>query len=159
MIIFLLSPEPLPRTLTNADSTESIKWQVDNILWKVPTSDKLELMKLPARLLLAALTLGVGALSPVVPVEASLPKSQTSGCCASQEMGRCNSCPMTMGDAPSGLASSCCSIQPTCCTLYFARATPFSTSMRVLGTIGVSDQCATARAERPPVPPPRVEFS
>ena len=128
-------------------------------LWKVPTGDKLRGMKLPARLLLVALTLSVGALLPIVPAEVSLPKSQTPSCCPAEEVARCNSCPTTMGQTPSSFASSCCSTQSTCCALYFVRATPFSVSMRVLGTIGFSDERVTARAERPPVPPPRGQFS
>jgi hypothetical protein len=120
---------------------------------------KVRAMKLPTRLLWAALTLSVGALSPIVPVEASLPKSQISNCCAGQNVGRCTGCPMNAGETPSSFASSCCSAQSTCCSLYFVRSTPFFVSMRMSGTIGFSNERATARAERPPVPPPRGWFS
>jgi len=128
-------------------------------LWKGLAGDKLQGMKLPAQLLLVALTLSVGALSPIVPAEVSFPKSQTSGCCPAEEVATCNSCPTAMGQTPSSFASSCCLVHWTCCALYFARATPFFTNMRVLGTIGASDERATMRAERPPVPPPRSDFS
>ena len=128
-------------------------------LWKGLAGDKLQGMKLPARLLLVALTLSVGALSPIVPAEVSFPKSQTSGCCPAEEVATCNSCPTAMGQTPSSFASSCCSTQSTCCSLYFVRTTPFSVSMRVTGAVSFSDERATARAERPPVPPPRSQFS
>ena len=128
-----------------------------NVLWKVPTRDKLKPMKLPARLLLAALTLGVGALSPIAPTEASLPKSHASNCCASMNAGGCHSCLKTMGETTS--ASSCCAAQSVCCAFYFTRAIPFSADMRLLGVVGVSDECAKTRTQRPSVPPPRGVFS
>jgi hypothetical protein len=31
--------------------------------------------------------------------------------------------------------------------------------MRLLGMVGVADDYATTRTERPPIPPPRDEFS
>jgi hypothetical protein len=133
--------------------------QIENILWKVLTGDKLRAMKLPARLLLAALTLSVGALSPIVPAEVSLPNSHASNCCVSQNADRCHSCLTTMGDTTSALASSCCAAQSGCCALYFTRSTPFSTSMQLLGVIGINDEGATTRTQRPLVPPPRGAFS
>jgi hypothetical protein len=111
-------------------------------------------MKLPARLLLAALLLSVGSLTPIVPGETILAISRTSNCCASQNTGMCHSCPATMG-----FASSCCASQSACLALYLSKATPFSASVHPLGVIGVSDERATKRAERPPVPPPRSVFS
>src|SRR6185312_6726070 len=112
-------------------------------------------MKLPARLLLAALTLGVGALSPIVSAEASLPDSHASNCCVSENTDKCHSCIATMGDTTSALASSCCAAQSGCCALYFTRSTPFSISMQLLGVIGINDECATTRTQRPLIPPPR----
>jgi hypothetical protein len=64
-----------------------------------------------------------------------------------------------MSETTSGFASSCCTTQSACLALYFSKATPFSTSVHLLGLIGVSDERATTRAERPPVPPPRGVIS
>jgi hypothetical protein len=116
-------------------------------------------MKLPARLLLAALILSVGALSPIVPAEVSLPNSDTLNCCAIQNTGACHGCPATMGQTSSAFAPSCCATQATCLALYFSKATSFFTSMHLLGVIGVSDERATTRTQRPLIPPPRDVFS
>jgi hypothetical protein len=37
--------------------------------------------------------------------------------------------------------------------------TPFSTSMQLLGVIGINDERATTRTQRPLIPPPRGSFS
>jgi hypothetical protein len=37
--------------------------------------------------------------------------------------------------------------------------TPFSTSMQLLGVIGINDEGVTTRTQRPLVPPPRGAFS
>jgi hypothetical protein len=132
---------------------------IENVLWKVPTGDKLQPMNLPARLLLAALTLGVGALSPIVPPQIYLADSPTSDRCASLNTGRCHSCPMTTGQTTSAFASSCCATQTGCCALYLTRGTTFSVGVHLIGTVGVNDERVTTRTQRPPVPPPRGAFS
>ena len=131
--------------------------RIENFLWKVLAGDKLKPMKLPARLLLAGLTLSIGALSPMVPPQMSFPKSVASDCCAIMNPGACHRCPGTMSDTTS--ASSCCTTQSACLALYFSKATAFSTSMHLLGVVNVSDEPVTTRIHRPPVPPPRGEFS
>ena len=133
--------------------------RIENLLWKDPTGDKLQAMKPPAGLFLAVLTLGIVALTPIVPPQMSLEDSHTSDCCATMNTGRCHSCPMPIGETSSTLGGSCCATQSACCTLYFARPAVFSTSMLLLGTVRVSDERVTTRAERPPVPPPRALFA
>jgi hypothetical protein len=133
--------------------------RTENLFWKIPIADKLPAMKLPTRLLLAALVLSIGSLTPIVPGETSLAILHTSNCCASMKMVGCHRCPATMGETTSGFASSCCVSQSACLALYFSKATPFSASVHLLGVIGVSDERATTRIERPPVPPPRSVFS
>src|ERR1043166_4345129 len=133
--------------------------QIQNLVWEFLTGDRLYLMKLPARLLLAALTLSIGSLTPIVPPQMSLADSHVSDRCASMNTGRCQSCPPVTGATASALGTSCCTIQSTCCALYFARAKPFIAGMHLIGTIGFSDERGTTRADRPPVPPPRCAFS
>jgi hypothetical protein len=43
--------------------------------------------------------------------------------------------------------------------LYFGSANAFAAEAEVSDTILVIDERVTARAQRPPVPPPRTEFS
>ena len=133
--------------------------RIENFLWKVLAGDKLKPMKLPARLLLAALTLSIGALSPIVPPQVSFPKSEASDCCAIMNAGACHRCPGTMSDATSASASSCCTTQSECLALYFSKTTTFSRSMHLLGVVNVSDDHVTIRTHRPSVPPPRGMFS
>jgi hypothetical protein len=147
------------RTLAMSIPPNQIKGQLDNVLWKVPTSDKLSSMKLPARLLLAVLTLCVGAFSPIVPPQMSLARSQTSDCCATVSNDMCHRCPVPVNDSTSTSGSSCCGSQLVCCALYLTKATPFAAHLHFLGTMGVKDERATTRATRPPVPPPRGMFS
>jgi len=141
------------------DAAKSLESRSENILWKVLRSDKLQPMKLPARLLLAGLTLGVSVLSPIAPAEVPTPDSHISNCCASQSMDKCHSCLVAMGETTPASASSCCTTQTTCLALYFSKATPFSTSMHLLGVIRVGDERATARTQRPLIPPPRGGLS
>jgi hypothetical protein len=133
--------------------------QIKNLLWKVPASDKLPAMKLPARLLLAALALSISFLTPIGSPQTTLANPQASDRCASVNTGRCHSCPRSMGESSSAFGSSCCATQSGCCALYFMRATSFSSRMQLIGTVGVCDEAVTTRVERPPVPPPRTLFS
>jgi hypothetical protein len=137
----------------------NLSGQIENILWKILTGDKLQQMKLPARLLLAALALSIGCLTQAVPPQTTLTNSQTSDRCASVNTGRCHSCPMTMGETTSASASACCATQSACCALYLTRGTPFITGMHLIGTVGIRDERVMMRAERPPVPPPRALLS
>ena len=132
---------------------------IENFLWKALGSDKLRAMKLPARLLLAVLTLSIGFLTPIVSPQTGLTNPQTSDRCASVNTGRCHGCPTSMGESTSAFGSSCCTTQSGCCALYFTRATPFSSRMQLIGRVGVRDELGTTRVERPPVPPPRSLFS
>ena len=127
--------------------------------WKALTGDKLRAMKLPARLLLAVLTLSIGFLTPIVSPQTTLTNAQTPDRCASVNMGRCHACPTSMGESTSAFGSSCCTTQSACCALYFTSATPFSSRMELIGRVGVRDEIVTTRVERPPVPPPRTLFS
>jgi hypothetical protein len=137
----------------------TFQWWVENLLWKLLTSDRLKPMILPARLLLAALALSIGCLTPIVSPQTTLTNSRTSDRCASVNTGRCHSCPMTTGETSSAFGSSCCATQSGCCALYLTRATTFSAGVQLIGTVGVNDERATTRTQRPPVPPPRGAFS
>jgi hypothetical protein len=127
--------------------------------WKIAVGDRLLPMKLPARLLLAALTLSIGFLAPMPPREVSLAIVHNSNCCADMNTGGCHSCPTNTGETNSGLASTCCTSQSGCCSLYFTKATSFLTAMQLIVVIGINDEHATVRTQRPRVPPPRGVFA
>jgi len=114
-------------------------------------------MKLPARLLLAALALSLASLTPVLPGESVLPV-QHKTCCADMNMDAGVRCPIN----PSGTTSSsaaCCVGPSVCLLLYFGNANAFAAGTEMSGTISVNDDPVTARSQRPPVPPPRLAVS
>ncbi len=117
-------------------------------------------MKLPARLFLAVLTLSIGTLTPIVPPPISLADSNVSDCCVKMDAGRCHSCPtnddrddfnfwVVMLRDPVGMLR----------TVFYESDAILFTSMQLIGTVGVNDERATTRTQRPPVPPPRGAFS
>jgi hypothetical protein len=126
---------------------------------KILVGDKLCPMKLPARLLMAALVLSIGSLTPVLSREMSLSTPHETNCCADINTGRCPSCPTNIGETNTGFGSACCTTQSVCCALYFTKAKVFVTPTQVIGTVGVNAERASARAQRPPVPPPRSVIS
>lgn len=158
MSTIFLASDLLQRVSNEVGATELITSDEERLLESPPKGDRLCAMKLSARFLFAALTVSICALSPIAPAEVSLPNSDGANCCATQNTDRCHSCPATVGDTNSS-ASSCCVPQSGCCTLYFTRSTTFSSSMNLLGIIGVNDQHVTTRTERPLIPPPRIAFS
>src|SRR4029450_12276893 len=115
-------------------------------------------MKLPARLLLAMLTLSIGSLTPIGSPQTALTNSQTSDRCVMTNTRTCHSCPTSMGGTSTS-GSSCCVTQLGCCTLYLTRATPFLADIPLIGTVNLDDERAMARTQRPSVPPPRGAFS
>jgi len=114
-------------------------------------------MKLPARLLLAVLALSLASLTPVLPGESvsSLPHKT---CCADMNMDAGLRCPINPGGTTSSSAA-CCTAPAVCLLLYFGNANPFSAGAEMSGTISLNDDRITARAQRPPVPPPRSVLS
>jgi hypothetical protein len=113
-------------------------------------------MKLPARLLLALLMVGIGLFTVMPPGKVALVVPQAS-CCRDMDMQGCHSCLSHTGTS-SALGSTCCANQSVCCSLYFTKATSFLTAMQLIGGVGISNEHATVRAQRPPVPPPRSVF-
>ena len=73
-------------------------------------------------------------------------------------MQGCHGCLSYTGTS-SALGSTCCVNQSVCCSLYFTMATPFLTAMQPIGGVGISNEHATVRVQRPPVPPPRGLFA
>jgi hypothetical protein len=132
--------------------------QNQNLLSKIPIADKLHTMKLPARFLLAVLTLSIGFLTPVASPQTIFTNSETSNCCAIMNTGVCHSCPAAAAESTSAPGAPCCATQSGCFALYFTRTKTFSASVHLLGVIRVSDEPAITRTQRPPVPPPRGVF-
>jgi len=75
------------------------------------------------------------------------------------DMGGCHGCPANTGGMNSGFGSTCCGGQAGCCWLYFTDVARFVTGMEMVGKVGISNERVTTRAQRPPVPPPRIAFS
>jgi hypothetical protein len=134
------------------------RWQIENLLWKIAPGDRLWAMKLPARLLLVVLVAGIGLFTVMPPGKVLLAVPQTS-CCRNMDMQGCHGCLSHTTGSSSALESTCCGTQSGCCSLYFTRATPFLTGMQLIVVIGINDEHATVRAQRPLVPPPRGVFA
>ena len=128
-------------------------------LWKILVGDKLYPMKLAARVLLTALTISIGSLTPILPRETSLAISHKASCCVDMNTGGCHGCLTNTGETNSGLGSTCCTAQSVCLLVYLTSATSFVTEVQMIGTLGVISERATARGQRPPVPPPRIASS
>jgi hypothetical protein len=67
-------------------------------------------------------------------------------------------CPINPGGTTSSSAT-CCTAPAVCLLLYFGNANSFAAGTEMSGTISLNDDRVTARFHRPPVPPPRAEFS
>src|SRR4029450_3011787 len=115
-------------------------------------------MKLPARLLLAVLTLSIGSLTPIGSPQRALTNSQTSDRCVMTNTRTCHSCPTSMDGTPTP-GSSCCMTQLGCCALYLTRTTPVLADIPLIGTVNLDDERAMARTQRPLIPPPRGGLS
>jgi hypothetical protein len=114
-------------------------------------------MKLPARLLLAFFAVSLASLTPVLPGE-FIPTVQQKPCCADMNMDAGARCPINPGGTTSSSAT-CCPAPAVCLLLYFGNANAFAVGTEMSGTVLVNDDRVTARSQRPPVPPPRAEFS
>jgi hypothetical protein len=65
-------------------------------------------------------------------------------------------CPINPGATS---AATCCTGPAVCLLLYFGNANAFAAEAQISGTISASSDRVTTRSNRPPVPPPRAEFS
>jgi len=112
-------------------------------------------MKLPAQLLLAVLTVSLASLTPVLPGESATTVQQRT-CCKDMNMDAGVRCPIN----PAGTTTAtCCTSPAVCLLLYLGNANPLALGAEMSGTISVNDDRVAARSQRPPVPPPRAEFS
>jgi len=114
-------------------------------------------VSVPARLLLAVLAVSLASLTPVLPGE-PVPIAQQKTCCVDVNMDAGVRCPINPGGTSSSSAT-CCTAPAVCLLLYFGNANAFAAGAEMSGTISVNDDRATARSQRPPVPPPRIAFS
>jgi hypothetical protein len=115
-------------------------------------------MKLSARLLFTFLAISLAALTPVVPGEAAPVVQQKHSCCADMNMDGSQRCPIN----PSGTTSSssmCCSGPAVCLALYFSGSNDFVPGMLSATHLDSLKLRIPARSQRPPVPPPRIQFS
>jgi hypothetical protein len=113
------------------------------------------MMKLPARLLLAFFAVSLASLTPVLPGESG-PTVQQRTCCPEMNMDAGLRCPINPGGTTT---ATCCTSPAACLLLYFGNANAFAAEAEMSGTISVNNDRITARFQRPPVPPPRAEFS
>jgi hypothetical protein len=122
--------------------------------------DKMYLMKLPARVVLSAVIISVGLLSPIMPSEMPGAVSQQADRCAYQvTSSQCCRSQSQPAASSSAMRSNCCSGQVCCVVLYVVSAACLLDPILAGERIGEITQHASARTQRPPVPPPRVEFS
>jgi len=112
-------------------------------------------MKWLARLLLCVFAVSLASLTPVLPGK-SAPTVQQKTCCADMTMDAGARCPINPGGTTT---ATCCTGPAVCLLLYFGNANAFAAEAPISGTILVNDDRVTARSQRPPVPPPRAEFS
>jgi hypothetical protein len=115
-------------------------------------------MRLPARLLFAFLAINLAALTPVVPGETAPVVQQKHSCCADMNVKGGVRCPISSGSTTPS-AATCCSGPAACLCLYFGNANTFSAQTQLGVAISLKNVRASARFQRPPVPPPRVAFS
>jgi hypothetical protein len=115
-------------------------------------------MKLSARLLLAILALSIVSLTPVVPGAPSPTVQQNKYCTDMNMVDACHRCPINPGATTSN-SGTCCTAPAVCLLLYFSNPNAFAAQAQMIGTISLDNDRATARSQRPPVPPPRGEFS
>src|SRR2546430_13257592 len=122
--------------------------------------DKMYSMKLPARGVLCALTISIGFLSPIVPGEMPGAVSQQTDRCAYQaQSSQCCRSQSQPAASSSAMRSNCCSSQVCCVVLYVISAAYLLDPTLAGERICEVAEHASARNQRPPVPPPRVEFS
>jgi len=115
-------------------------------------------MSLPARLVLGILALSVVSVTPVVP-GTPLPAVQQNKYCRDMNMvDACNRCPINPGGTSSS-SGTCCTTPAVCLLLYFSGSNDFVPGMNSSRMRDPSNNRVTARSQRPPVPPPRAEFS
>jgi hypothetical protein len=115
-------------------------------------------MKLTARLLFVLLVTSLAALTPVVPGKLDSIAPQKHSCCADMNMDGGQRCPIN----PSGTTSSsslCCTGSAVCLLLYFSGSNDFVPGMLGANHLDFRNYRVTARSQRPPVPPPRIQFS
>jgi len=117
-------------------------------------------MKLRARVVLSALTISIGLLSPIMPSEMPGAASRQADRCAYQvTSSQCCRSQSQPAASSSAMRSNCCSGQVCCVVLYVVSAVYLLDPILAGERIGEIAQRASARTQRPPVPPPRVEFS
>jgi len=115
-------------------------------------------MKLPARLLLAVLTVSLASLTPVLPGEPIPPLQQKTSCCADMNMDAGLRCPINPGGTSSSSAT-CCTAPAVCLLIYLSTANAFAAQSQMNGTISTNNDRVSARSQRPLVPPPRTAVS
>jgi hypothetical protein len=121
--------------------------------------DNVPVMSLLARLLLAVLAICIASLAPILPGQAFPVAQQQKSCCPDMTANGSHYCPINTGAANSLAGSTCCTGLAGCLPLYLNNGHRFGAQMHIIGTISDSADRVTTRSNRPPVPPPRAQFS
>lgn len=111
------------------------------------------------RFLLAILALGIGSLTPTLPDQLASASKHKVQCCADMNVANSHSCPISRGANNSTAGSTCCSSQAPCFVCYSHAADDFLARVNAIGFTSFVNDRVTVRAQRPPVPPPRIAFS
>jgi hypothetical protein len=96
-------------------------------------------------------------LAPAAPIEVSKILASQASCCARTTDNPCQHCPFRSNQTSS--ASTCCSAQAPCFVVYSNTSDNFVAGVSRKHLANAANDAVIARAERPPVPPPRVSFA
>ena len=147
--ILLIINKPVAYRTTRVDSLP---------LSKIALCGNVSPMKLRARMLLAVLAVSLASLTPVLPSGPVPAVQQKAHCCIAMNMTAGIRCPINPGGTTSSSAT-CCTAPTACLFLYFGNGDSFAAQKQMIRAISMSDDRATARSKRPPVPPPRTAVS
>jgi hypothetical protein len=97
--------------------------------------------------------------APTAPIEITHVFSPKKNCCAHTRTNAdpCHGCPISSGGTTAG--STCCSVQAPCFVSCVNGSDEFVAGMSSAGFAFFTNDRVTSRVQRPPVPPPRIQFS
>ena len=107
-----------------------------------------------------SLTLTIAVLAaPAAPIEFSKITSPHAKCSPSMQIDPCQRCPLNSNQTNSNSGSACCSVQASCFVGYANASDEFVAGMDRIDFASFANDRVSARFQRPPVPPPRLQFS
>src|SRR5262249_22644186 len=121
---------------------------------------RIQVRRWPAGFFLVFLAISVGRATQMLRVKPSpAVPGQEKFCPYEIAANECNRCPLSSSASGCVAQSNCSSCQVCCLAIYFANGASLVAPVSLTGRNRETEQRASARSERPPVPPPRVAFS